>query len=136
MQLLLLLRKWLLGLGLWLVLSTHYPSLVLILKTGRSSGTKSDQLRENQIIKKIVNNHLCHASGLQVGGATALCTPSLRTGLPFYTTCTSSMQVSCQTAVDWYNFVRDVCAQYFLDHPAVIGMRADLGKENLIEGGV
>ena len=25
------------------------------------------------------------------------------------------------TAVDWYNFIRDVCAQYFLDHSKVIG---------------
>ncbi len=25
------------------------------------------------------------------------------------------------TIVDWYNFHRDVCAQYFLDHPTIIG---------------
>ena len=25
------------------------------------------------------------------------------------------------TIVDWYNFHRDVCAQYFLDHPVMIG---------------
>ena len=30
-------------------------------------------------------------------------------------------QVAAQTAVDWYNFIRDVCAQYFIDHPAIIG---------------
>ena len=23
--------------------------------------------------------------------------------------------------MDWYNFVRDICAEYFLAHPAVIG---------------
>ena len=23
--------------------------------------------------------------------------------------------------MDWYNFVRDICIQYFIDHPAVIG---------------
>ena len=23
--------------------------------------------------------------------------------------------------MDWYNFIRDVCAQYFLDHPTTIG---------------
>ena len=32
-----------------------------------------------------------------------------------------SLKVSDHTAVDWYNFIRDVCAQYFIDHPAVIG---------------
>ncbi|KAL5470816.1 hypothetical protein EMCRGX_G028842 [Ephydatia muelleri] len=31
------------------------------------------------------------------------------------------MEVAAQTAVDWYNFIRDVCAQYFIDHPAIIG---------------
>ena len=30
-------------------------------------------------------------------------------------------QVAAQTAVDWYNFIRDACAQYFIDHPAIIG---------------
>ena len=24
-------------------------------------------------------------------------------------------------AVDWYNFIRDICAQYFIDHLAIIG---------------
>ncbi len=28
---------------------------------------------------------------------------------------------SSRTVVDWYNFHRDVCAQYFLDHPVVVG---------------
>ncbi len=28
---------------------------------------------------------------------------------------------SSRTMVDWYNFPRDVCAQYFLDHPVVVG---------------
>ena len=31
------------------------------------------------------------------------------------------LKVGCATAVDWYNFVRDICIQYFIDHPAVIG---------------
>ena len=31
------------------------------------------------------------------------------------------MQISSRTAVDWYNFIRDVCAQHFISHPAVIG---------------
>ena len=31
------------------------------------------------------------------------------------------VEISRKTAVDWYNFVRDVCAQYYIDHPAVIG---------------
>ena len=26
-----------------------------------------------------------------------------------------------KTGVDWYNFVRDVCVQYYIHHPAVIG---------------
>ena len=30
-------------------------------------------------------------------------------------------EISNKTAIDWYNFARDVCAQYFIDHPAVIG---------------
>ncbi|KAL5488552.1 hypothetical protein EMCRGX_G017506 [Ephydatia muelleri] len=33
----------------------------------------------------------------------------------------SEFEVTDQSAVDWYNFIRDVCAQYFLDHPKVIG---------------
>ena len=28
---------------------------------------------------------------------------------------------SVKTVVDWYNLHRDVCAQYFLDHPITIG---------------
>ena len=31
------------------------------------------------------------------------------------------MQISSRTSVDWYNFIRDVCAQHFISHPAVIG---------------
>ena len=31
------------------------------------------------------------------------------------------MQISTKTAVDWYNFLCDVCAQYFVDHPVKIG---------------
>ena len=29
--------------------------------------------------------------------------------------------MSKKTGVDWYNFLRDVCAQYYVDHPNVIG---------------
>ena len=32
-----------------------------------------------------------------------------------------TLHISSATAVDWYNFVRDICAEYFLAHPAVIG---------------
>ena len=32
-----------------------------------------------------------------------------------------TIQISSAPAVDWYNFVRDVCIQCFLDHPMVIG---------------
>jgi len=32
-----------------------------------------------------------------------------------------SLKVTDHTAVDWYNFLRDICAQYFVDHPTVIG---------------
>ena len=31
------------------------------------------------------------------------------------------LQISHPTAVDWYNFLRDVCAEYFKLHPMVIG---------------
>eukprot|EP00731_Ephydatia_muelleri_P039177 Em1181g1a len=31
------------------------------------------------------------------------------------------LKVGSATAVDWYNFKRDICIQYFIDHPAVIG---------------
>ena len=30
-------------------------------------------------------------------------------------------KVASATAVDWYSFLRDICIQYFIDHPAVIG---------------
>lgn len=30
-------------------------------------------------------------------------------------------KVSDHTAVDWLNFVRDICSQYFLDHPVQLG---------------
>ena len=33
----------------------------------------------------------------------------------------TSLKVTDHTAVDWYYFITDVCAQYFLDHPKVIG---------------
>lgn len=29
--------------------------------------------------------------------------------------------VSCQSLVDWYNFIRDICAQYLVDHPVEMG---------------
>ena len=46
------------------------------------------------------------------------------------------LQISSATAVDWYNFVHDICAEYFLAHPAVIGgpglklksMKVNLGR--------
>ena len=28
--------------------------------------------------------------------------------------------VSVRVTIDWFNFFRDVCAQYFLDHPSTI----------------
>ncbi|KAL5518084.1 hypothetical protein EMCRGX_G003762 [Ephydatia muelleri] len=31
------------------------------------------------------------------------------------------LKVAAQTAVDWYNFIRDICAQYFIDQPSIIG---------------
>eukprot|EP00731_Ephydatia_muelleri_P000791 Em0001g791a len=31
------------------------------------------------------------------------------------------LKVAAQTAVDWYNFIRDICAQYFIDHPSILG---------------
>ena len=31
------------------------------------------------------------------------------------------LRVAEHTAVDWYNFARDICAQYFIDNPAEIG---------------
>eukprot|EP00731_Ephydatia_muelleri_P003003 Em0001g3003a len=31
------------------------------------------------------------------------------------------IEFAAQTAVDWYNFIRDICAQYFIDHPSIIG---------------
>ena len=35
--------------------------------------------------------------------------------------CVCFEQVDAQTAVDWYSFNRDSCAQYFIDHPVIIG---------------
>lgn len=29
--------------------------------------------------------------------------------------------VSTQSLVDWYNFIRDICAQYLIDHPVEMG---------------
>ena len=37
-----------------------------------------------------------------------------------WSTKTSVGKVMAEVDVDWYNFFRDVCAQYFIDHPAVI----------------
>ena len=36
-------------------------------------------------------------------------------------TCIHISNVAAKTAVDWYNFIRDICAQYFIDHPAITG---------------
>ena len=33
----------------------------------------------------------------------------------------SFFEVSQKTAVDWYNFIRDVCTEYFQRNPLVIG---------------
>ena len=35
----------------------------------------------------------------------------------------AAKEVGCtpRVAIDWFNFIRDVCAQYFLDHPIAIG---------------
>ena len=32
-----------------------------------------------------------------------------------------SLDFTQKTAVDWYNFIRDVCAEYFSQDPVVIG---------------
>ena len=37
------------------------------------------------------------------------------------TSAVHEVKVSERIAVDWYNFFRDVCGQYFLDHPITIG---------------
>eukprot|EP00731_Ephydatia_muelleri_P003668 Em0001g3668a len=31
------------------------------------------------------------------------------------------VKVGSATAVDWYNYIRDICIQFFIDHPAVVG---------------
>eukprot|EP00731_Ephydatia_muelleri_P037590 Em0514g6a len=31
------------------------------------------------------------------------------------------VKVASATAVDWYNFIRDICIQYFIDHPVIGG---------------
>ena len=31
------------------------------------------------------------------------------------------LQISEPTGVDWFNFIRDVCAEYFKQNPVVIG---------------
>ena len=35
----------------------------------------------------------------------------------------AAKEVGCtpRVGIDWFNFIRDVCAQYFLDHPIAIG---------------
>ena len=48
------------------------------------------------------------------------------------------MKIASQAAVDWYNFARDVCAQHFVDHPAVIGGKStnpSSGKGSTTGGG-
>ncbi len=42
--------------------------------------------------------------------------------------------------MDWYNFVRDVCAQYFVDHPVTPGIEVEIdelkfGKRKYNRGG-
>ena len=37
------------------------------------------------------------------------------------TTAAHEVKVTESVAIDWYNFFRDVCGQYFLDHPITIG---------------
>ena len=52
-------------------------------------------------------------------------------------------QVAAQTAVDWYNFICDICSQYFIDHPAIIGGpgveveidESKFGRESITEAG-
>ena len=46
---------------------------------------------------------------------------------------------SARATVDWFNFFRDVCAQYFLNHPIVIGgpgtvMEIKFGKRKYNRG--
>ena len=36
--------------------------------------------------------------------------------------------ISSRTSVDWYNFIRDVCAQHFISHPEVIEVKIDESK--------
>ena len=38
-----------------------------------------------------------------------------------WTRVTREIKVSEGVAIDWYNFFRDVCSQYFLDHSITIG---------------
>ena len=35
--------------------------------------------------------------------------------------CSLMLQISLPTAVDWYNFIGDVCAEHFQHHPVEIG---------------
>eukprot|EP00731_Ephydatia_muelleri_P036376 Em0244g1a len=52
-------------------------------------------------------------------------------------------EVAAQTAVDWYNFICDICSQYFIDHPAIIGGpgveveidESKFGRESITEAG-
>lgn len=37
------------------------------------------------------------------------------------------------TVVDWYNFCRDVCQQYLLDHPVTLGGLNDDGTSKVVE---
>ena len=38
------------------------------------------------------------------------------------------LHVAWHTAVDWYNFFRDVCAQYLVDHPAGQGVEVKIDE--------
>ena len=39
--------------------------------------------------------------------------------------------VSNRVVIDWYNFIRDVVAEYFLDHPIAIGGPIQIRKEKI-----
>ena len=39
----------------------------------------------------------------------------------YYVVVALLLQISEPTAIDWYNFLRDVCAEYFAQHPVQIG---------------
>ena len=40
------------------------------------------------------------------------------------TTVAEEVKVTESVTIDWFNFFRDVCGQYYLDHPITIGSEA------------